>query len=65
MVDQFVLGVEPEGFCGHEDISDIGSALSGVGIEGEHGVEVGDVLGGEDGVFTADILGHDSFEIFL
>lgn len=48
---ELVLGVQSEDVGSHEQISNIGSPLPGVSVEGEQGVELGDVLGREDGVF--------------
>lgn len=42
---ELVLGVQSEGAGSHEQISNISSPLSGVSVEGEQGVKLGDVLG--------------------
>lgn len=48
--NEFVFVVESEGACGHEEIANICSSLSGVSVKREECVEFGDVLGGEDWV---------------
>lgn len=63
--DELVFGVEAEGGGGEEDVADIGSALAGVGVEGEDCVELSDVVGSEDGIFGSDVLGEDGLKILL
>ena len=63
--DELVFGIETKSTCSHEDVSDIGSSLSGISIEGEEGMKLSDVFRWEDGVFGGYILGKDGFEFFL
>lgn len=62
---KLVLALEAKGLSGHQDISHLGSSLSGVGVQGEHGVEVCDEVFFEDGVFGSDGFCHDGFEVFF
>ena len=48
-----------------EEVSAIGSSLSGVSVEGEEGVEFGDVFGEEYGVLGGDVFCEDGFELFF
>ncbi len=63
--DEFVLILQAECLGGHEDIPHFGSSLSGVGIQREHGVKVGDEVFFEDGVFGSDGFGHDGLEVLF
>lgn len=63
--DELVFGVEAEGGGGEEDITDIGSALTGVGVEGEDCVQLSNVVSTEDRVFGSDVLGKDCLKILL
>jgi hypothetical protein len=63
--DELVFLVEAEGGGGQEDISDVSPSLSGVGVEGEEGVELGNGFRGEDGVLGSDVLGEDGLEFLL
>ena len=42
--DKLILRVESEGACSEEEFSDISSALAGVSVEGEEGMELLDAL---------------------
>ena len=60
-----VFLVQAQGFSSHDDIFNINSSLSWVGIKGEQSVEFNDVLGSEDGVFSGNILLEDGLEVFV
>ena len=62
--DNVVFLVEAQSFGGHEDVLDINSSLSRVGIKWEEGVDFSNTVVGEDGVLSDNILGEDSLEIF-
>lgn len=63
--DELVLGVKTKGGGSEEEVSDIGSSLAGISVEGEQSVELSDAIGGENGVLGADVLGEDGLELFL
>lgn len=63
--DEFILGIETESAGSHEHISDVCSSLPGVGIEGEEGVELGDMFWRENWVFGGDVFGEDGLEFFF
>jgi len=63
--DELVFGIETKSACSHEDVSDVGSSLSGISIEGEESMKFGNVIGWEDGVFGGDVFTEDGFEFFL
>ena len=63
--DQLVFGVKAEGGGGDEEISDVGSSLAGVGVEGEEGVQLSDVFRGEHGILDGDVLAQNSPEFLF
>lgn len=60
-----MLGVKAEGGGGDEEISNVGSSLAGVGIEGEESVQLSDVFRGEHGILEGDVLAEDSLEFLF
>jgi hypothetical protein len=63
--DKLVFVIESESAGCDQQISDISSSLSGIGIEGEEGVKFLDVIGREDWVLGSDVFGEDGLEFFL
>ncbi len=64
-VHELVFAFKSESLCCHEDISHLGPSLSGIGVQGEHGVKVGDEVLFEDGVFSTDGFCHDVLEVLF
>jgi hypothetical protein len=63
--DNLVFWVKAQGGGGEQNVSNISSSLTRIGVKRENCVDFGDVVGWEDRIFWSDVLGEDGFEILL
>jgi len=63
--DKLVFGLKAEGAGSEEEFSDISPSLSGIGVEGEEGVQLTDVFCCKDWIFGSNVLGKDVLQLLL
>ncbi len=64
-VNELVFLLKAKCSGSHEDISDLNSSLSGIGVKREQCVELFDDFLVKDRVLVSDWFGHDGLKIFL